>query len=77
MSIKDSTTRIAYAQIRRPSPNPTSLVCACQSCDMLFYYSAVSGIVEEVSDAVANQTGLQRGDSVMALVGGGGYAGQL
>ena len=37
----------------------------------------MSGIVEEVSDAVASQTGLQRGDSVMALVGGGGYAGQL
>jgi tumor protein p53-inducible protein 3 len=39
-----------------------------------FCYSAVSGIVEELSDVVARQTGLQRGDSVMALVGGGGYA---
>ena len=37
----------------------------------------MSGIVEELSDVVARQTGLQRGDSVMALVGGGGYAGQL
>lgn len=37
----------------------------------------VSGSVEELSDVVARQTGLQRGDSVMALVGGGGYAGQL
>ena len=37
---------------------------------------AVSGSVEEVSSEVAGQTGLKRGDSVMALVGGGGYAGQ-
>jgi tumor protein p53-inducible protein 3 len=34
----------------------------------------VSGTVEEVSDTVAGQTGLKKGDSVMALVGGGGYA---
>lgn len=37
----------------------------------------VSGVVEELSDAVARQTGLQKGNSVMALVGGGGYAGEI
>ena len=37
----------------------------------------MSGVVEEISDAVAGQTGSKKGDPVMALVGGGGYAGQL
>ena len=37
---------------------------------------SVAGVVEEISDAVAGQTGLKKGDPVMALVGGGGYAGQ-
>ena len=44
-------------------------------CDLSFSLYAVSGVVEEISDAVASQTGLKKGDSVMALVGGGGYAG--
>jgi tumor protein p53-inducible protein 3 len=35
---------------------------------------SVAGVVEEISDAVAGQTGLKKGDPVMALVGGGGYA---
>ncbi|CAI8034632.1 Quinone oxidoreductase PIG3, partial [Geodia barretti] len=34
----------------------------------------VSGVVEEISDAVAGLTGSKKGDPVMALVGGGGYA---
>ena len=37
---------------------------------------SVSGVVEEISDAVAGLTGSKKGDPVMALVGGGGYAGQ-
>ena len=37
---------------------------------------AVSGVVEEVDDVLASQSGIKRGDSVMALVGGGGYAGK-
>ena len=36
----------------------------------------VSGVVEEVSDVLMRQIGIKRGDSVMALVGGGGYAGK-
>ena len=40
-------------------------------------YHVVSGVVEEVSETVASQAGVKKGDSVMALVGGGGYAGQL
>ena len=42
----------------------------------IYIIHPVSGVVEELDDAVASQTGLKRGDSVMALVGGGGYAGQ-
>ena len=37
---------------------------------------AVSGIVEELSVSAASQCGLHKGDPVMALVGGGGYAGE-
>lgn len=33
--------------------------------------------MEEVSDVLTRQTGIKRGDSVMALVGGGGYAGEV
>ena len=37
---------------------------------------AVSGTVEELSASAASQCGLHKGDPVMALVGGGGYAGE-
>ena len=35
----------------------------------------VAGTVEEMSPLAAEKSGLKQGDRVMALVGGGGYAG--
>ena len=37
----------------------------------------VAGTVEELSPLAEEKSGLKLGDKVMALVGGGGYAGML
>ena len=42
-----------------------------------FVPPSVSGTVAELSPLAGSQSGLKKGDRVMALVGGGGYAGEL
>lgn len=46
-------------------------------CVILCFVSSwsVAGIVEELSDSAQASSGLKIGDRVMALIGGGGYAG--
>ena len=41
------------------------------------YFASVSGSVHDIGDKAAAASGLKVGDSVCALVGGGGYAGLI
>ena len=42
----------------------------------MYCVCSVSGTVSEVTQLAVENTGLKIGDRVMALVGGGGYAGK-
>ena len=48
--------------------------CVLATCHIVL---AVSGVVCEVSNQARENSDLREGDKVMALVGGGGYAGML
>ena len=51
--------------------------CTLQFSSLLSVYCTVSGIVAELSPEAAEKSGLAEGDRVFALIGGGGYAGEL
>jgi tumor protein p53-inducible protein 3 len=58
---------ICYSYIAISSPSRRVILCV--------YISSVSGSIHDIGDKAAAASGLKVGDSVCALVGGGGYAG--
>lgn len=44
--------------------------------ELMYYRNIVSGVVETLSLLAESKSTLKQGDKVMALIGGGGYAGQ-
>ena len=53
----------------------TIATCHDANLTVVLLWSPVAGIVEELSQLAREKSGLKQGDRVMALVGGGGYAG--